>query len=82
MPMDKSTFANKKNLNRLLDLVDQQINILDLKICEQEIINNSWIRINEKLDLIFDTEADKKWEKAIEFTGIDFSKYSSLSGSA
>ena len=31
MPMDKSTFANKKNLNRLLDLVDQQINILDLK---------------------------------------------------
>jgi len=49
---------------------------------EQEIINNSWIKINEKMDLIFDTEADKKWEKAIEFTGIDFSKYSSLSGSA
>ena len=42
MPMDKSTFANKKNLNRLLDLVDQQINILDLKICEQEIINNNY----------------------------------------
>lgn len=42
MPMDKSTFANKKNLDRLLDLVDQQINILDLKICEQEIINNNY----------------------------------------
>ena len=40
--MDKSTFANKKNLNRLLDLVDKQINILDLKICEQEIINNNY----------------------------------------
>ena len=49
---------------------------------EQEIINNSWININEKLDLIFDIDAEKKWEKAIKVTGIDFSKYSSLSGRA
>ena len=49
---------------------------------EQEIIDNSWIKINEKLDLIFDVEAEKKWEKAIKFTGIDFSKFSSLSGNA
>ena len=49
---------------------------------EDEIKQNSWININEKLDLIFDIEAEKKWEKAIKVTGIDFSKYSSLSGRA
>ena len=49
---------------------------------EQEIIDNSWININEKLDLIFDIDVEQKWKKAIEFTGIDFSKFSSYSGSA
>ena len=49
---------------------------------EEEIINNSWININEKLDLIFDIDPSKKWEQAIKFTGIDFSKFSSLSGNA
>ena len=49
---------------------------------EKEIIENSWIKINEKLDLIFDTDVEKKWNKAIKITGIDFSKFSTLSGSA
>ena len=49
---------------------------------ENEIINNSWINIKEKLDLIFDIDAEKKWEEAIKKTGIDFSKFSSLTGNA
>ena len=49
---------------------------------EEEIINNSWIKIKEELDLIFDVEAEKKWDKAIKITGIDFSKFSSYSGKA
>ena len=49
---------------------------------ENELINNSWININEKLDLIFDIDVEKKWKKAIEFTGIDFTKFSSISGRA
>lgn len=40
--MDKSTLAYKKNLNRFLDLIDLEINILELKICEHEIINNNY----------------------------------------
>ena len=42
----------------------------------------SVMKINEKLDLIFDTDVEKKWNKAIKITGIDFSKFSNLSGSA
>ena len=49
---------------------------------EKEIIDNSWIHIGEKLDLIFDIDVDKKWNKAINFTGIDFSKFSPHSGNA
>ena len=49
---------------------------------EQEFINNSWVVLNEKLDLIFDLEVSKKYESAMKYTGIDFSKFSSLSGNA
>ena len=49
---------------------------------EKEIIDNSWIHLSEKLDLIFDIDVDKKWNKAIKFTGIDFSKFSPHSGNA
>ena len=49
---------------------------------EDEIKNNSWININEELDLLFDTESEKKWSKAIKKTGIDFTKFSSFSGNA
>ena len=38
--------------------------------------------MNEKLDLIFDTNVEEKWNKAIRITGIDFSKFSSYSGNA
>ena len=33
---------------------------------EDEIKNNSWININEELDLLFDTDSEKKWSKAIK----------------
>ena len=49
---------------------------------EDEIKNNSWININEELDLLFDTDSEKKWSKAIKKTGIDFTKFSSFSGNA
>ena len=39
-------------------------------------------KFKEELDLIFDVEAEKKWDKAIKITGIDFSKFSSYSGKA
>ena len=49
---------------------------------EKEFIENSWINMKEKLDLIFDTNVEEKWNKAIKITGIDFSKFSSYSGTA
>ena len=49
---------------------------------EDEIKNNSWININEELDLLFDTDSEKKWSIAIKKTGIDFTKFSSFSGNA
>lgn len=49
---------------------------------ENEFINNSWIHLSEKLDLIFDTDVDERWKRAIDYSGIDFSKLSSFSGSA
>ena len=36
----------------------------------------------EELELLFDTESDKKWSEAIKKTGIDFTKFSSFSGNA
>ena len=49
---------------------------------EDEIKKNSWINIDEQLDLLFDIDTEKKWMKAIKQTGIDFSKFSSFSGNA
>ena len=49
---------------------------------ENEFKANSWIHISEKLDLIFDSDSEKKWDKAIKLTGIDFSKFSSFVGNA
>ena len=49
---------------------------------EDEIKKNSWINIDEQLDLLFDIDTEKKWIKAIKKTGIDFSKFSSFSGTA
>ena len=49
---------------------------------EDEIKQNSWINLNEELDLLFETESEKKWTNAIKKTGIDFTKFSSISGNA
>jgi len=49
---------------------------------EDEIKQNSWINLSEELDLLFETESEKKWENAIKKTGIDFTKFSSISGNA
>ena len=49
---------------------------------EDEIKQNSWINLNEELDLLFDLESEKKWSSAIKKTGIDFTKFSSFSGNA
>ncbi len=49
---------------------------------EQEIKQNSWINIKEELDLLFKLESEKKWDSAIKKTGIDFTKFSSVSGNA
>ena len=49
---------------------------------EDEIKQNSWININEELDLLFNLDSDKKWTSAIKKTGIDFSKFSNISGNA
>ena len=49
---------------------------------EDEIKQNSWININEELDLLFEIDSDKKWKNALKKTGIDFSKFSNNFGNA
>ena len=49
---------------------------------EEELKQNSWINIDEKLDFLFEMESEVKWQKAIQSTGIDFSKFSNFSGNA
>ncbi len=49
---------------------------------ENEFKENSWLHLSEKLDLIFDIESEQKWDRAIKSTGIDFSKFSNVTGHA
>ena len=42
---------------------------------EDEIKNNSWINLNEQMDLLFEKDTEDKWKSAIKRTGIDFSKF-------
>jgi len=49
---------------------------------ENEIKQNSWINIKEELDLLFSIESEKRWNLAIKKTGIDFTKFSNISGHA
>tara|TARA_E500000331_G_scaffold353558_1_gene404494 strand:- start:213 stop:779 length:567 start_codon:yes stop_codon:yes gene_type:complete len=49
---------------------------------EDEIKHNSWINIKEELDLLFDVDSKNKWDNALKKTGIDFTKFSSSSGTA
>mgnify|MGYP001288760733 FL=1 len=49
---------------------------------ENEIKQNSWINLNEELDLLFEIDSEKKWKNALKKTGIDFSKFSNYFGNA
>lgn len=49
---------------------------------ESEIIRNDWIVSKPSFELVFETETDKKWEKAISELGIDISRLSSQVGNA
>ena len=49
---------------------------------EDEIKQNSWINLNEELDLLFEIDPEKKWKNALQKTGIDFSKLSNFFGNA
>jgi putative transcriptional regulator len=49
---------------------------------ENELKQNSWINIKEELDLLFEVESEKRWRNAIKKTGIDFTKFSTSSGTA
>ena len=40
------------------------------------------VKVRPSLDLVFGADSEKKWDKAIKKTGIDFSKFSSTSGNA
>ena len=54
----------------------------DLGQLENEIKQNSWINLNEELDLLFEVEPEKKWKNALQKTGIDFSKLTNFYGNA
>ena len=49
---------------------------------ENEIKKNSWINLNEELDLLFEIDPEKKWKNALQKTGIDFSKLTNFFGNA
>jgi len=49
---------------------------------EEELINNAWLTIEADPEIIFNTPAHLRWEKAIEMLGIDISKLSSQAGHA
>ena len=49
---------------------------------DEEIQANGWLSVAPDSDLIFDTDLDGKWERAMGKMGIDFSKLSGDSGHA
>jgi putative transcriptional regulator len=49
---------------------------------DNEIQDNGWLTVDADERLIFDTELEAKWERAIEKLGFDVSKLSGLSGHA
>ena len=46
---------------------------------ENEIKQNSWINLNEELDLLFEIDPEKKWKNALQKTGIDFQNFQTSS---
>jgi putative transcriptional regulator len=49
---------------------------------EQELIDNTWLNVPADPDLIFNTPAHLRWQKAIESLGIDIDKLTQYSGHA
>ena len=49
---------------------------------EQELIENTWLTVPADPDIIFNTPAHLRWQKAIESLGIDINKLSLYSGHA
>jgi len=49
---------------------------------EQEILNNSWINIPLKAEILFETDIDARWRKAAKTLGFDIDQLSYFSGNA
>jgi putative transcriptional regulator len=49
---------------------------------DQEIRDNAWLTVPSDHDLLFGTDIDRKWERAIAKIGVDFSKLSGEAGHA
>ncbi len=49
---------------------------------EQEVIANSWLNTPLKSEILFETDIDKRWQKAISSLGIDSQQLSYFSGHA
>jgi putative transcriptional regulator len=49
---------------------------------DQEIRENAWLTVQSDNDLLFSTDIDRKWERAIAKIGVDFSKLSGEAGHA
>ena len=49
---------------------------------EKEIKYNRWLITNATADLLFNTPDELKWERALDETGVDFSRYINVTGLA
>jgi putative transcriptional regulator len=49
---------------------------------EQEILDNAWLTVEVDADILFATDIDKRWEKAMQLLGFDANNLSSLAGHA
>ena len=49
---------------------------------EWQIFNNEWLIVPSNIELLFDTNADKRWQKARALSGINLSGYINQSGLA
>jgi putative transcriptional regulator len=49
---------------------------------ENEILQNSWLTVPYSKELLFETNIDNKWEKALDLLGIDLSRFSLKPGHA
>ncbi|MCW9016674.1 MAG: YqgE/AlgH family protein, partial [Kangiellaceae bacterium] len=49
---------------------------------EREIMENSWLTVPVDPSIIFSTDIEKRWEKAVEILGIDPNNLSEFAGHA